>query len=264
MGIRPTESDEGLPADLRRFNWIESPAGHFYADPFIIGRGGRTWLFFEDYLYAQKRGRIACAELKQDGTPGDAAPVLQLPYHLSYPFVFEHAGELYMIPESRAGNTVDLYRATDFPLSWKREKTLLPTAAVDTTICRRDGMFWLFTTIVDPPGADNRLFLFYSDDLFGEWRFHPANPISSDVHTARSAGAFVALGDRLIRPAQDASIRYGYATHFQEVSVLNSCEYAETHVGSILPPESEGVSCVHTFARGGGFDVIDGLHLRSR
>ena len=251
-----------LPQATAGFSWIESPPGHFYADPFLCHRGGRTWMFFEDYLYAEQRGRLACAEIHADGTLGDVVPVLDRERHLSYPFVFEYRGETFMIPESERYGTVELYRAEEFPYRWVREKTLLPVGGVDTTVLAHDGRLWLFTTVFDPPGADSTLLLFHASDLFGDWQFHPANPISTDVRTARNAGAFLTSGGRHVRLAQDCSVRYGYAIHFQAITTLTPREYAETRVHSLLPDERSGVHGVHSYARGGGMEVIDGTVLR--
>ena len=38
--------------------------------------------------------------------------VLDEPFHLSYPYVFDHESETYMIPEAKGSNSVRLYRAT--------------------------------------------------------------------------------------------------------------------------------------------------------
>lgn len=251
-----------LPQTIAGFSWIESPPGHFYADPFLVHRGGRTWTFFEDFLYAERRGRLACAEIHPDGTLGDVVPVLDRDRHLSYPFVFEYRGEMFMIPETERYGTVELYRAEEFPYRWVREKTLLPVGGVDTTVLAHEGRLWLFTTVVDPPGADSTLLLFHAGDLFGDWQFHPANPISTDVRYARSAGAILTDGGRLIRPAQDCSVRYGYGVHFRRIDRVNAREYAESAHASLLPPEADGIQGIHTYNRAGGIELIDGTVLR--
>jgi hypothetical protein len=258
----PAAASQGLPRDISGFSWIESPPGHFYADPFVVRRGDRVWVFFEDYSYAESRGRLACAEFLPSGRLGDVATVLDDGRHLSYPFVFEHGGQTFMIPESESRGSVDLYRATDFPHAWTREKTLLPLGGVDSTVHVHDGKVWLFTTVVDPPGADSTLLLFHADDLFGEWRFHPGNPIAADVRVARNAGRFLTIDGQTIRPAQDCSVRYGYAVHFQRITTLNPREYQETRVGSLLPPEQRGIPGVHTYTRDSGIEFIDGTVLR--
>ena len=49
--------------------------------------------------------------------------------HLSYPYVFAHAGAWYMVPESAQDRRVALYRALDVPYEWERVATLIDGVA---------------------------------------------------------------------------------------------------------------------------------------
>ena len=101
---------------MREFRWIDSPRGHFYADPFVIEHHGKPWVFFEDLAYSTDKGVIVCAEINRNGTLSPAIPVLEMPYHLSYPCIFHDSEQLYMVPESVADGTVSSIGATDFPM----------------------------------------------------------------------------------------------------------------------------------------------------
>ncbi len=69
----------------------------YYADPFLFTHNGRKWLFVEEYDYQTENGIISCAAV--DGNKSIYLPrALVRPYHLSYPFVFGHQGEIYMVP----------------------------------------------------------------------------------------------------------------------------------------------------------------------
>ena len=61
--------------------------GEFVADPFLLPRGGRLFLFFEVWRRGTKQGDVAWAERTSAGAWRVA---LDEPFHLSYPFVFEH------------------------------------------------------------------------------------------------------------------------------------------------------------------------------
>jgi hypothetical protein len=266
MAIRNHETSRneawrpGQPLSLEGFQWIEAPRGHFWADPFVCERDGRTWLFFEDFLYSEDRGVIACAELSPDGKLSDPVRVLDLPYHLSFPFVFEDGGETYMIPESGWNRTVELWRATRFPYEWKKERTLFEGAhAFDTVLWRNGGLYWFFVTLVDPRAAGPQLFLFHSDSLTGPWTYHPANPIGPDVRSARNAGAIFMHDGRLYRPSQSGAPRYGYACHIHEILRLTPGDYEEQMVATLEPPR--GMAGVHTYNRGSSIEVIDGQWL---
>ena len=67
---------------------------------------------------------ISCAEVLPGGGLGPVRTCLERDYHFSYPMVFEHDGDVFMVPESALNGTVELYRATRFPHEWTLEKVL--------------------------------------------------------------------------------------------------------------------------------------------
>ena len=108
-----------------RWNVLADPVDHFYADPFPISRQGRDYLFFEDLDHKTQKGIISMVAFDEAGRPGPAVPVLEEPWHLSYPFLIERGRELFMIPESSANRDIALYRAVEFPLKWQRHAVLV-------------------------------------------------------------------------------------------------------------------------------------------
>ena len=187
--------------DTDDFTWIEAPVGHFYADTFLFPWHGRTYLFFEDYSYAVGHAVISCCEIGPDGALGPVEVVLTSSGHLSYPYVFAHDDEVFMIPESGAESVVRLFRAKRFPTEWEPVCVLYGGAAVDTSVVRRDGRWWFFTTLIEPRGQAAMLTLFTADSLTDPWVPHPANPISMDARNARGAGSILLdASGRLIRP----------------------------------------------------------------
>lgn len=257
----PALYSRGSVPDLRGFSWLESPRGHYYADPFLVARGRRTWLFFEDFVYAESRGVISCAELLPGGSLGPVQRSLERGYHLSYPLVFEHDGEMFMLPESSRNGTIELYRASEFPYRWKLEKVLHRLNAVDTTVWREDGRWWFFTTIFESPGHCVTLLLFHADSLTGEWIYHPANPISADVRRARGAGAVFSAGGYRVRPSQDSSKGYGYSFTLNEIVTLTPEEYSERPLLTVDPSWHPGLVGTHSYAQSGDVEVVDGCVL---
>ena len=246
-----------------RFTPILSPLNHYYADPFLIERDGRTFLFLEDYLYKTNRGVIACVELKADGSVTGAQTVLDLPYHLSYPFVFEQEGSMYMIPESASNETVDLYRAAAFPEQWEHVKTLKHgIRAYDVTLHVQDGVYWFFANVVERGTASSdELFLFSADALTGDWTPHPMNPIVSDVRRSRPAGRLFERDGKLLRPSQDCSLSYGGAMQVNEVLVLSKTHYEERPLYRIDPDWAPGLVGTHTINSSEHFETMDGRRL---
>ncbi len=260
LGVKIEKNASSNPghSDLSRFRWIQSPRGHFFADPFVIDHEGKPWVFFEDLDYSTQKGIIACAEVTEDGALSRTVPALEKPYHLSYPCIFHDAGQLYMVPESVADGTVQLYRCDCFPDVWNPIAVLQKAPAVDTTVWIEDGMYWFFATLQEPRGGGLQLWLFYSRSLTGEWIRHPRNPISTDIRSSRGAGAIYREGGKLIRPSQDCSGNYGRLTVLNEILVLNERDYAERPGAVIDSRGAKNIIGTHSYARLKDVEVVDG------
>jgi hypothetical protein len=250
--------------DLRSFEWLRSPRGHFWADPFLLERHGTMWVFFENFSYALKRAVISCGRLDDAGRLLDVRTVLDRPYHLSYPHVFEHEGEVWMIPETCAAGRVDLYRATRFPDEWTFERTLVDLPAADATCFRHEERWWMFLAPRMGPSQMPLTLLFTAPDLQGPWSLHPASAVCSDVRWSRSAGKVFLDGGVLVRPSQDCSSAYGYSVSFNRIVRLNEREYAEERGRTILPHSKRGLAGFHTYNRVGDWEIVDGKFTLAR
>lgn len=238
---------------------LAAPPGHYYADPFVVEHAGKHWLFVEDWIDSHNRAVLTCLELRGDGSAGEPVVVLDKPYHLSYPHVFSHDGDFFMIPESFESSTVQLYRATRFPHEWTLEALLAEGEQyVDTTPFLLDGTWYFFTsTHAEPEEAR----IFTSDRLDGRWQPHPANPIATDVRSLRGAGAIVPWRGNLVRPAQDCSLGYGYGVTFNQIRRLSRTEYEEHQIGKLLPDWGPRLCGTHTYNSNSKFEVVDGRRL---
>jgi hypothetical protein len=244
---------------------LPNPAGRYLADPFPIEVGGHHFIFVEDYSHAARRGAISVFE----AGPGDAwSPprrVLESEHHLSYPFVFQHEGEIYMLPETGEAGRIELHRAVEFPYTWRREWVLLDgLTAFDATLHIEDGTFWLFANVVEGPEDRGQLCLFSSQSLDGLWRPHPRNPVVSDPGTARPAGRLFKREGLLIRPSQDCSRGYGEAVVLNRVDALSASEYRETPVERIEPNWLRGIEGTHTYTFDSRYECFDGYRQIGR
>jgi hypothetical protein len=213
------------------------------ADPFMLRIKGTWYMFFEIRSPQTEKGEIALAVSPDALAWTYQGIVLSEPFHLSYPYVFDYEGEVYMIPETYMARSVRLYRAVSFPTQWSFIATLLNGPYfVDTSIVRRDGRWWIFTETSREMRHDT-LRLYYADDLTGPWREHPQSPIiEGNAHIARPAGRVLKMGDRLIRYAQDDHRMYGRAVRALEILQLTTEQYRERPVSRrpILGPSGTG------------------------
>ncbi len=238
-----------------QFMWLDSPRGKFWADPFLIERDGATWVFFENYDYAQRRAVIDCGRL-EGGRLQDVRTVLNRPEHLSFPYVFEHGGAVWMVPESEQAGAVNLYRAARFPDQWVLERTLLDLRAVDSVPFMHRDRWYMFTSPVVVDGQAPFALLFTAAQLLGPWSLHPAGCVSGDVRFARSAGSVIRDGERLIRVNQDCAKGYGHSIRFSVIE-LDEKTYEAKPYAQLLPEALGDIGGVHTYNRVGDWEVID-------
>jgi hypothetical protein len=152
-----SKSSTGNVPDLSpfRFKWIVPPIDRFWADRSAASMADTTCV--RGAGLRSPKGRICGFELDEKGVVGEPVPVLERDYHLSYPYTFEWNGDRFMIPESVANTTVDLYRAVRAPYEWKFERTLLnDVRLVDATVVEIDGRWWMFAGAVSRGGSRRR------------------------------------------------------------------------------------------------------------
>ena len=264
IGWRFVEDDHDVWArgDLGGGSWhtLRNQPFRFFADPFPVMWEGKIWLFFEDFDHREQKGRISGLAFGPSGPIGEVVPILASPWHLSFPYVFEHQNTLWMVPESSQARTITLYRADQFPLKWVKEADLLVGAeANDTIIVPFADRLWMFTTIGgDAEGGSGALHIFYSKGLFGPWREHRNNPVLFDKRAARSAGPAIVRNGSLWRVVQDCETRYGAALGLAEVVRLDETGFDQKLRTVIRPDRNWPGWRVHTLARAGRLECIDG------
>lgn len=238
------------------FTIIENPLRYWAADPFVVERDGKTYIFAELYDYIRCRGILGCCQLIP-GRKCQWRPILIEPFHLSYPCILEHGGSTYLMPESGQDRSLLLYEAVEFPWKWKRMKTLRSDVCfADTTPIGGDG---LALTHQVSDGSHPELLLI---DLSGQRPDTPAE--NQDILRSRPAGKPFRLVGRLIRPVQhswDFGQNYGKSLIFSAVMVDDSlCK--EEPVAEITPADLNYTRPIyldgmHTYNASAHFEVID-------
>lgn len=248
------------------WNVLADPGNHFYADPFPITWQGRTFVFFEDLDHRVGKGIISAIEFGDDGPVGDVVPVLEEPWHLSYPFLIEDKDELWMIPESSLNGDVALYKCVRFPDKWERHATLLSGLELaDATITQHNGLNYLFGAWRDGTGGySDSLAIYYAEHLLGPWLPHASNPVLIDRASTRPAGHFVTLDGKLWRPVQDCTAGYGAALGLAEIVELSPTTFKQVVRRSLSPGPAWPGRKLHTLNRCGRLEVIDGSRVQPK
>lgn len=257
-----------LPISWNDFKLLQPPKDRFWADPFLWKKDGEYYIFYEELPFKTMKGHISCLKIDQELNIVSNAVVLERPYHLSYPFLFEYHDQLYMVPETKQNNEIELYKCQSFPSKWEKAASLISNVqAVDTTLLEWNKKWWLFTNVVKPGGnAYDSLYLFYADSpLSTHWTPHPLNPIVEDIKRARPAGNITKVDNLLIRPSQDCSSRYGYAINFNRIDILSETDYKETLLESFKPIQNnKALLATHTWNKFDKLQVIDAEYWRRK
>jgi hypothetical protein len=237
------------PLNLKPIEGISYPAldrhsitdvlASYVADPFMIEVKGKWYLFMEIVPSETKRGVVGLAT-SDDGIDWKYEKViLQEEFHLSYPFVFEHEGEHYMVPETLGAGAIRLYKAANFPYDWEHQADLTSGLYSDPTLFRHDSKWWMFAG--SNPYGSNTVNLFYADTLEGPYIEHPQSPIiENNNRMARPAGR-INQENGLVRLCQSSYPSYGSEVRAFEITELTTEKYSEKELeeSPILKRNSE-------------------------
>lgn len=259
----------------RAYTWVDggemtwvNPGKHdwhraFVADPFLFHWQGANWLFCET-VGVDWKGKIACFK-EVNGKWVNQGIVLENPWHMSYPQVFEEDGHIYMIPEQSAlgkGN-VSLYEATDFPRGWVKRATLIDRPFADATLLRKDGHYYLACYTIPPHETAE---LWHAPSLLGPWERHPQwQNINQDAKYRRCGGAFISTPlplytakEPIYRIAQDCDRGYGLRLYKIPVLEVTPEKYQE---GDPIPFLDENAFPRHHFKHTYNEIMVDGQKL---
>lgn len=228
---------DGHPFDIS--NWkliksIQSDSSNFkrnpveiIADPFLFVHQGSLYLFYEEAI-SGKHGTIKMIKTNDLINWNDPVEVLKHSTHLSFPFVFEEAGNIYMIPETNQENNIQLLGNANQDLSeWTIKKVILEgDKYVDSSILLHDSVYYLFTTVLRD-NYEHELQLYYSEDLYGKFKEHPKSPIAKGRLMGRCGGSIFEIDHKIFRPAQIYEKYYGESLSIYEIKLLTTNDYQE-------------------------------------
>lgn len=259
-GVAYLFSENWQAAVLRKAITIKNPPNRFLADPFVIKRGNEHFCFVEDFDYDLGRAAIGVYKIDRAGY-ARLGTALQEEFHLSFPYLFENDGELYMCPETVQANEIRMYKCVEFPLKWELHKVLIRNVqAVDTCVFKHGEKWWLFTNIDSSGTSDygSELHAYYADSLESEsWTAHPGNPLIFDSMSARNGG-MIFDNEGIFRVFQvQGFAMYGEAMGVAQITELNELAYSEKTVAGIPAKFMDGIAGTHTLSFSDGLLALD-------
>ena len=181
-------------------------------------------------------------------------------FHLSYPFVFECDGDLFMCLKHTPERIYD-YIVVKFPLKWELEIILMNNVdAVDTSIFKKDGKWWMFKFVLSKIGDHNsELHIFSSTDLLkGHWTPHSMNPVIFDAERGCNGGLILQEGAIYRVSKNTVGACMVKAAELQRSQILLS-NITMKRPTSIATQFFKGIRGIHTFNQQNGIVVFDFL-----
>lgn len=263
VGIRrhtnlPIEKNNKMEVSLLNNTWR-----YWCADPFLFEKDCTTYIFMEVYDKIKQRGFIGYRKMGKNGEISKIFPCLDTGKHMSYPFVYEQNGQIYMIPECYQNNKLIVYRADIFPDVWVEDQVLIDDIKVcDTNVVEKNGKLYLSTMkIHGMPYQYDELSLYYMDG--GKWIPCMDNPVVTGAEKSRNGGAYFEYHGKLIRPAQNCAESYGENLSFQIVKQISPEKYEEEdffklYISDVIVENSKRkFDGIHTYNTNGKYDVVD-------
>ncbi|BCX19331.1 MAG: hypothetical protein KatS3mg117_3013 [Geminicoccaceae bacterium] len=257
LGVLDADPAALLEGSRPSIRWLPVRSEGWLADP--VGVRGQVVLA-EAFDPATHRGHLVRTGLEA-GAP--VVPVLRAAHHLSWPFLVEEGGEIFLLPEASATGRIQLWRAAPFPDRFEPDAVLVEGfAGVDPTVLRHGGQWYLFAG--DRADQDEgRLHLFVAEALRGPWRRHPMSPVVDDLGSARPAGPIFEQEGRLYRPAQDCTRTYGGAVVINRIEALTPGLYREVPIARLDPdPTGPCPDGLHTLTVSEAGILVDGKRER--
>lgn len=251
VGIREI-NQTGIPT----YKLVEAPKGQWIADPFLYEYEGKHYLFVEQYVKEEQHACLGCYEIIDD-VPTNYHVIVKTPYHMSYPCVFRFDGHHYMIPESSANNSIDLYEATEFPFRWEHKKVLLQgDKYVDSTVYLVGGKMMLLSYRKSSDGW----YIVQFEVKIEKGELKKISEKKYDSNTGRPAGFIFKENGNLFRPSQDCSKKYGESLIINKVEMFDEQGFEEHQISKIIFKDVNvpiRVQRIHTINRDSVYEVVD-------
>lgn len=243
-------NDRDFPENLASpFTVINNSYRYWAADPFLFEEDGEAYIFAELYDYIKKRGVIGYCRINDKNKKWN--PVIQEPYHLSFPFLYRESGNIYLLPESSQREQLYRYRAVHFPDRWEKDAVFFNDVRyVDTTPFTFHGKKLAFTYDLTRPSL--RILNFSDGEDF------LADVSSPEMK--RPAGFIDPLTH--VRAAQNCQEDYGKGLIFYRYTVGEDLSFLEEEICRVMPEnltlsDKLYLDGLHTYQRSENYEVID-------
>lgn len=243
---------------------------YWFADPFLYERDGCVYLFYEAFDLLENRGKEGYSLMQADGSWSKPRIIIDEPYHLSFPNIFDFNGCTYIMPEMSEDYSLKLFKAVEFPNKWVLAETILPDVfACDSVFVEKDSQRFLITNEMyhNVPNGQYascwvKNYLYRMDGMKVKGN---GEKVAEGDYGIRNAGKTFESEGKLFRIGQDCRERlYGRGMVLFEIESLSpykekvltswSCEDLSKH---IKRASNESIVGSHTYNFSEHFEIID-------
>ena len=257
IGYRFIDKNECLMNNTnKKFKLIMPSKKYGYADPFVVHKDDKHYIFVEIMDKYTERGSIGvcCVE---DGCK--VQEIIKEDFHMSYPNVFVWNNKYYMIPETYQAKELRLYVAEEFPYKWKFEATLISgLELVDFSFITDNEYLIGIAQDIENKRYKNRYFKINMNTFSGQEIF----PDAEDAIDKRPGGNFFEHKGSMYLPMQECNKCYGEFLHVVQSQTLSEdkvvhVERKQIKANQISVNKLIAYDRIHTYNRSDDMEVID-------
>lgn len=259
--------EEGLSDTLTKkkpkIHWVKKCINdRWFADPFILDvTDSEIIILAEEFCYNVHRGRIARLVIdRKTHEEKSFEIILELPTHLSFPFIIRKNGKIYLMPENSASGCSTVYEYNDANRKVTPLHHIAEEPFADATIFELDGQSYLCTTMLpDSNSKSIKIYTLDKDDLKVVDR---VATVEFPIVCGRNAGEVFSVDGQFYRPAQDCTKCYGHGVILQKMTIKEG-KWVFEDVNRFYPNTFKYNQGLHTFNNYKGLIVIDARGFRN-
>lgn len=259
--------EEGLSDTLTNKNpkihWVKKRINdRWFADPFILDvTDSEIIILAEEFCYNVHRGRIARVIIDRKTYEEKSFEIiLELPTHLSFPFIIRKNEKIYLMPENSASGCSTVYEYNDANRKLTPLHHIAEEPFADATIFEMEGQSYLCTTMLpDTNSRSVKIYTLNKDDLKVVDR---VATVEFPIVCGRNAGEVFSVDGQFYRPAQDCTKCYGHGVILQKMTIKEG-KWVFEDVNSFYPNTFKYNQGLHTFNNYKGLIVIDARGFRN-
>lgn len=248
---------------------------YWYADPIPYILDGKYYIFMEVYDRFLDKGFIGVSSVNDNEIIiNRPIKIIEEPFHMSFPYIFQYKGSVYMIPETHQAKQIRIYKMNKSVYDWELYHVYDTEEELsDTIVLVKNEIVWLLSTDKDKRNPyRTRMHLFKINNLLDRSELIEI-PLVRDkgiyqnyFYNNRNGGGILKDKNKIYRVIQEAEdMWYGKDIVIREILECGDDGYIESPDIVKLEVNELPINIkrrhmalgMHTYGFLDGFEVID-------